>query len=243
MKCTYSCIRPSTRSHGGVPGRAGGHGGRVGGRGPGSSRARSRPLSSKASRSGSSSSTCTAGLSQLESWDPKPGTDTGGPFRAIETSVPGIQISELLPNAPSRCTTSPGPRRQHERGRPRQGRLHDAHRPAADAGRRLPAPRRRLRQGLAPEDSALARPHRHHARRRRRPRQRRRLPRPQVLEHRTWATASPPQNTTRPGQVTESMDAARNDVPPARQRPVPEPPPHGRHRGLHLLLRAGRSSS
>src|ERR1700729_446796 len=38
------------------------------------------------------------GLSQLESWDPKPGTDTGGPFRAINTSVPGIQISELLPN-------------------------------------------------------------------------------------------------------------------------------------------------
>lgn len=38
------------------------------------------------------------GLSQLESWDPKPGTETGGPFRAIETSVPGIRISELLPN-------------------------------------------------------------------------------------------------------------------------------------------------
>ena len=38
------------------------------------------------------------GLSQLESWDPKPGTDTGGPFRAISTSVPGVQISELLPN-------------------------------------------------------------------------------------------------------------------------------------------------
>ncbi len=38
------------------------------------------------------------GLSQLESWDPKPGTETGGPFRAINTSVPGIQISELLPN-------------------------------------------------------------------------------------------------------------------------------------------------
>ena len=37
------------------------------------------------------------GLSQLESWDPKPGTDTGGPFRAISTSVPGLQISELLP--------------------------------------------------------------------------------------------------------------------------------------------------
>lgn len=38
------------------------------------------------------------GLSQLESWDPKPKTDTGGPFRAIPTSVPGIHISELLPH-------------------------------------------------------------------------------------------------------------------------------------------------
>jgi uncharacterized protein (DUF1501 family) len=37
------------------------------------------------------------GLSQLESWDPKPGTSTGGPFRAIPTSVPGLHISELLP--------------------------------------------------------------------------------------------------------------------------------------------------
>ncbi len=37
------------------------------------------------------------GLSQLESWDPKPGTKTGGPTRAIPTSVPGIHISELLP--------------------------------------------------------------------------------------------------------------------------------------------------
>jgi len=38
------------------------------------------------------------GLSQLESWDPKPGTETGGPFRAIPTSVPGIHLSELLPH-------------------------------------------------------------------------------------------------------------------------------------------------
>ncbi|MFM8252513.1 MAG: DUF1501 domain-containing protein [Planctomycetota bacterium] len=37
------------------------------------------------------------GLSQLESWDPKPGTETGGPFRAIPTSVPGTHICELLP--------------------------------------------------------------------------------------------------------------------------------------------------
>src|SRR5262245_11984934 len=37
------------------------------------------------------------GVSQLETWDPKPNTDTGGPFKAIPTSVPGIHISELLP--------------------------------------------------------------------------------------------------------------------------------------------------
>jgi len=37
------------------------------------------------------------GLSQLESWDPKPGADTGGPFRAIPTSVVGTHICELLP--------------------------------------------------------------------------------------------------------------------------------------------------
>lgn len=38
------------------------------------------------------------GLSQLESWDPKPGAPTGGPFRAIPTTVPGLHISELLPH-------------------------------------------------------------------------------------------------------------------------------------------------
>ena len=37
------------------------------------------------------------GVSQLETWDPKPNTDTGGPFRAIPTSVPGVHVSELLP--------------------------------------------------------------------------------------------------------------------------------------------------
>ena len=37
------------------------------------------------------------GASQLETFDPKPGAATGGPFRAIQTAVPGIQISELMP--------------------------------------------------------------------------------------------------------------------------------------------------
>jgi uncharacterized protein (DUF1501 family) len=37
------------------------------------------------------------GSSQLETWDPKPSTDTGGPFKAIPTSVTGTHICELLP--------------------------------------------------------------------------------------------------------------------------------------------------
>lgn len=35
--------------------------------------------------------------SQLETWDPKPGTETGGPFAAIETAAGGVRISEHLP--------------------------------------------------------------------------------------------------------------------------------------------------
>lgn len=38
------------------------------------------------------------GKSQFETWDPKPGTKYGGPYRAISTSIPGIQIGELLPH-------------------------------------------------------------------------------------------------------------------------------------------------
>jgi hypothetical protein len=37
------------------------------------------------------------GISQLESWDPKPNTEFGGPFRSIPTSVTGVRVSELLP--------------------------------------------------------------------------------------------------------------------------------------------------
>ncbi|MCA9064990.1 MAG: DUF1501 domain-containing protein [Planctomycetaceae bacterium] len=42
------------------------------------------------------------GASQFETWDPKPGTRTGGPFRAISTNAAGIQISELLPELAQR---------------------------------------------------------------------------------------------------------------------------------------------
>jgi hypothetical protein len=44
------------------------------------------------------------GASQLETWDPKPGAPTGGPFRSIQTSVPGVQISELMPKMAERLS-------------------------------------------------------------------------------------------------------------------------------------------
>lgn len=42
------------------------------------------------------------GASQLETWDPKPGRPTGGPYAAIPTAVPGIHISELMPKMAQR---------------------------------------------------------------------------------------------------------------------------------------------
>ncbi len=38
------------------------------------------------------------GPSQLDTFDPKPGTGTGGPFQALATTADKIQISEALPH-------------------------------------------------------------------------------------------------------------------------------------------------
>ena len=38
------------------------------------------------------------GPSQFETFDPKPGTSVGGPTKAIDTAVSGIQIAENWPN-------------------------------------------------------------------------------------------------------------------------------------------------
>jgi len=46
------------------------------------------------------------GASQLETWDPKPGAPTGGPFRSIQTDVPGLRISELMPKMATRMKTT-----------------------------------------------------------------------------------------------------------------------------------------
>ena len=46
------------------------------------------------------------GASQLETWDPKPGAPTGGPFRSIQTDVPGTRICELMPKMAQRMKTT-----------------------------------------------------------------------------------------------------------------------------------------
>ncbi|MCA9107963.1 MAG: DUF1501 domain-containing protein [Planctomycetales bacterium] len=35
--------------------------------------------------------------SQFETWDPKPGTATGGPFGSIPTALPGVHFGEMMP--------------------------------------------------------------------------------------------------------------------------------------------------
>ena len=39
--------------------------------------------------------------SQFETWDPKPGRPSGGPFGSIPTSIPGIHFSSLMPKCAS----------------------------------------------------------------------------------------------------------------------------------------------
>jgi uncharacterized protein (DUF1501 family) len=39
----------------------------------------------------------TGAPSQMETWDPKPGTANGGPTQAIDTAIPGVQFAEYWP--------------------------------------------------------------------------------------------------------------------------------------------------
>jgi hypothetical protein len=97
MKCTYACKSPehqfARRNFMGSLAAAGGA--VVGGLGVFSQQSIAEQLQKDQKRV--LVVNMAGGLSQLESWDPKPGTKTGGPFRAIPSSVPGMYISELLP--------------------------------------------------------------------------------------------------------------------------------------------------
>ena len=60
--------------------------------------------------------------SQLETFDPKPGTDNGGPTKAISTAIPGVEFAEYWPklaasmNVLSVIRTIAGKEAAHERG-------------------------------------------------------------------------------------------------------------------------------
>ena len=81
-------------------------------------------------------SSCPAASASSKRWDPKPDTDTGGPFQAIPTSVPGTHICELLPHTAKQMHRMALVRgintSDDDHG---NGALHHAHRPQA-GGRR-----------------------------------------------------------------------------------------------------------
>ncbi len=151
------------------------------------------------------------GLSQLESWDPKPGTETGGPFRSIETSVPGIRISELLPNVARQmhhlCLVRGVNTSEDDHGKGAYLMMTGRRQTAAADYPYLGAV---CAKAMAPEAAAL----------------------PGHIIITPWGgggrgsdsaylgpryasvylgNGKPPRNTTRPGQVSDAMDAARHD--------------------------------
>lgn len=60
--------------------------------------------------------------SQLETWDPKPGQENGGPTKAVQTAIPGVQFAEYWPKLAalmkdvSVIRTMHGKEAAHERG-------------------------------------------------------------------------------------------------------------------------------
>jgi hypothetical protein len=152
------------------------------------------------------------GMSQLESWDPKPGTNTGGPFRAIPTSVPGIHISELLPETAKQmhhlCLVRGVNTAEDDHGKGTYLMLTGRRQtPAAD----YPQIGAVAAKTLAPDDSSL----------------------PGHVVVTPWGGAGrgseaaylgpkyssvqlgkgdPPQNTVRPEGIAEASDAARQDI-------------------------------
>ena len=63
------------------------------------------------------------GPSQMDTFDLKPGHENGGPYKTIETSVPGIEISEHLPQAGQ----ADGALRRHPLDDDQRGRSHAGH--------------------------------------------------------------------------------------------------------------------
>ena len=148
------------------------------------------------------------GVSQLETWDPKPGTDTGGPFQAIPTSVPGIHICELLPHTAKQMHRLALVRgintAEDDHGRGATIMLTGRQ---AGAGHRVPAPRRRRGQAAR------------HRRRQRCPATSRSCPAAAAAS----ASRTPPSSARSYASVAaRRRQAARRPAPPRRpDRPRP----------------------
>ena len=93
----------------------------------------------------------------MDTFDLKPGHANGGPFKEIETSVPGLKISEHLPKLAAQAENLAIIRSlSTAEGRPQPRHLPDAHRPQARAGRSaFPRWARRFPRPSARDDAEL----------------------------------------------------------------------------------------
>ncbi len=92
------------------------------------------------------------GPSHLDTFDPKPDApaDVRGEFKPIDTAVPGLQISEVFPEAgEGHGPGDPDPEHDLARGRPRPRRAPPADRLPAEPGAGLSELRQRRREDRA----------------------------------------------------------------------------------------------
>ena len=150
------------------------------------------------------------GASQLETWDPKPGTDTGGPFRSIETSrARRANLGADAANRQANASAGPGARGQHQGRRPRQGPVLDANRAPRAAGPGVPALGIAGRQVSELRAKPAAGLRSHSARRWRAERARGGFSRSRSMARSSWAMASAPANTTRASSLGDAGAAGR----------------------------------
>ena len=97
----------------------------------------------------------TGGPSQLDTFDPKPGHENGGEFKAIDTAVPGIRIGEHLPGLAQRMNhLRADPVDEHQGGGPRPRHLPGPHRLHARRTGAVPGTGVAAQQGTARPDGA-----------------------------------------------------------------------------------------
>ena len=106
------------------------------------------------------------GPSQMDTFDLKPGHANGGPYKAIETAVPGLRISEHLPKlARQMQDVVAGPLDEHQGRRPRPRHLPPADRLHAAGADPVPRARRRWwPRSWRSEDARAAELRQHRAR-------------------------------------------------------------------------------